>query len=59
MEKSNSSPLRNFCIDAEAFQAKIKIGIYKELYKKGLITKKQLDALIKLQNIGANFTNGV
>jgi len=30
---------------------KFKIGIYRELFKKGLIPKKQLDALIKLQGV--------
>jgi len=34
---------------------KYKIGIYKELCKKGLLTTEQLDALIELQKIEANF----
>ena len=33
-----------------ALYSKFKVGIYKELYKKGLLGEKQLDALIKLQN---------
>lgn len=33
----------------QGFVIKLKIGIYKELYKKNLITKEQLDALIALQ----------
>jgi len=34
---------------------KYKIGIYRELHKKGLLTLKQLDALIKLQKKEVNF----
>ena len=30
---------------------RIKIGLYKGLFKKGLISQKQLDMLIKMQNI--------
>ncbi|MDD3168741.1 MAG: hypothetical protein PHC91_04650 [Eubacteriales bacterium] len=33
------------------FQAAIKIGLYKELHKKGLLTDEQLKQLMSLQNI--------
>lgn len=33
------------------FQKAIKIGVYKELHRKGLLTDTQLKQLISLQNI--------
>jgi len=36
-------------------QKKLKAGIYRELHRKGLLTKEQLSYLLGLQNIGAGF----
>ena len=38
-----------------AFLTNVKIGVYRELHKKGLLTKNQLDALIRLQKNEAAF----
>jgi len=53
MEKEYSKP------DSEAernegsgqFVKLLKIGVYKELHKRGMLSDMQLNALIKLQNI--------
>jgi len=34
---------------------KYKIGIYRELHAKGLLTKKQLDTLINLQDVKGHY----
>ena len=36
--------------DEKAFVRAVKIGYYKEFYKKGLISSEQLEKLISLQN---------
>ena len=48
---------RNITLSADeenSFVKAIKIGYYKEFYKKGLITAEQLDMLISLQNKNEN-----
>jgi len=35
---------------AKEFQTAVKIGLYKELHKKGLLTDMQLKTLLTLQN---------
>lgn len=48
MENSNTSFICSSAVPQEFF-ARLKIGIYKELHIKELLTKEQLDALIILQ----------
>ena len=56
MEKQSTPNVSNSQVELSPLLVKrFKVGIYRELYKKGLIPKKQLDALIKLQNIEAVF----
>ncbi|GHV00670.1 hypothetical protein FACS1894211_08550 [Clostridia bacterium] len=49
IENLNPSPIHTSIQPPPIFYKKFKIGVYKELYEKGLLTKKQLDALIALQ----------
>jgi len=47
VKESNTSSF--FLEPSPEFRQRLKLGVYRELHKKELITKEQLDALIALQ----------
>jgi hypothetical protein len=50
MSKSNTSTITMSPEQTLQFQKAIKVGIYRELHRKGLLTDAQLNQLISIQN---------